>query len=147
MPKKYFNQHNADIFKDTQERIKYNEKLGKALNNSVSNQKYFPESAAINVDKNRFDTESDIAVSKSRSFEAARKYINGKDKVCVLNFASAYTPGGGVEMGASAQEESLCRISTLRDSLKDSKIFELYYRKNRILLENHKMGGEYCDKV
>lgn len=145
MLKKYFNQHNADIFKDTQERIKYNEKLGKALNNSVSNQKYFPESAAINVDKNRFDTESDIVVSKSRSFEAARKYINGKDKVCVLNFASAYTPGGGVEMGALAQEESLCRISTLRDSLKDSKIFELYYRKNRILLENHKMGGEYCD--
>lgn len=45
----------------------------------------------------------------------------------VLNFASAFSPGGGFINGAMAQEESLCYASNLYDQLKDSKM----YRDNK----------------
>lgn len=40
-----------------------------------------------------------------------------KGKTCILNMASYINPGGGVERGAKAQEECLCRCSTLFPSL------------------------------
>lgn len=49
---------------------------------------------------------------------------------CVLNFADAKKPGGLYFEGASAQEEALCRQSTLYASL-DSKEAEVVYITNR----------------
>ena len=34
-------------------------------------------------------------------------------KIAVMNFANAFQAGGGVADGCTAQEESLCRCSTL----------------------------------
>ena len=51
------------------------------------------------------------------SFSAAlemMKDIPEEEKVLVLNFANAFHPGGGVRRGASAQEEDLCRKSSLQ---------------------------------
>lgn len=51
-------------------------------------------------------------------------------KICVLNFASAKNPGGGFLGGASAQEESLARSSSLYASLtKDETMYE--YNRGR----------------
>ena len=52
-------------------------------------------------------------------------------KIAVLNFASAVRPGGGVKNGSSAQEESLCRCSTLFPTIDRKWLWKSYYDKNR----------------
>ena len=71
---------------------------------------------------------TNIIVSKKRSFEAAKAY-KGK-KVAVLNFANNHRIGGRPFGSAGAQEESLCRTSTLfRCLLKEEKTFYEYHQR------------------
>jgi uncharacterized protein (TIGR02452 family) len=65
-----------------------------------------------------------IIVTAERSIEAA---MNIDKRVGILNFASATHPGGGVEMGMSAQEESICRITNLFCSLKNAQKNSQFY--------------------
>ena len=75
---------------------------------------------------------NNITVTHRRTFEAARllKQEFSTDKVAVLNFASATTPGGGVTRGSSAQEECLCRASNLYNQLTTYKSTVLFYQPN-----------------
>lgn len=52
--------------------------------------------------------------------EARRLKVMGYEKIAVLNMANPVYPGGGFLTGAPAQEESLCRSTTLYGSLNTS---------------------------
>ena len=67
-----------------------------------------------------------FSVTTEDSFEAARGFA----EPLVMNFANAHSPGGGFLMGAKAQEESLCRCSTLYASLKSEDAKEMYRFNN-----------------
>ena len=61
-------------------------------------------------------------VTNEDSFKAASRY----DKPLVMNFANAFQPGGGFRLGANAQEEALCRCSTLYASLRSADATVMY---------------------
>ena len=74
-----------------------------------------------------------VTVTDHRSLEAAQK-LTGKypdSRVGVLNFASASNPGGGVVRGSNAQEECLCRCTTLYPCLNVETLWQEYYHFHR----------------
>ena len=79
-----------------------------------------------------------VQVIAAKTFETAinlhKKYPT--KKIAVLNFASATRPGGGVKNGSSAQEESLCRCSTLFPTIDRKWLYEKYYAANRQARDN-----------
>ena len=78
-------------------------------------------------DRNR-DTK--ISVTGDRSFQAAMR-LHREDpasKIAVMNFANAFHAGGGVTSGASAQEECLCRTSTLYPLLYRRSLRDTFYK-------------------
>lgn len=81
------------------------------------------------IDKKRFRHPAKVVVSKKRTFEAAAAYK--ETKTAVHNFASASNPGGGVERGANAQEECLCRCSDLYFCLNTPELLNGFYKPHR----------------
>ena len=125
-----------EIFKDTckifEENIGLNEKLYKSINNTeiinMNNIKCY---------KSEVKKPINIEVTNNSSIdEALKQSISGKN-IMVLNFASAVSPGGGVKNGATAQEESLCRVSGLYHCLARQKSFYNYHRLNKNYLYNN----------
>lgn len=72
-----------------------------------------------------------VIVSQKRTLEAAAPYAYAGKKVCIWNFASATNPGGGVTKGSSAQEEAICRCSTLYANLKEQYAWNAFYAPHR----------------
>lgn len=125
-------QDNIEIFEDTQRMYSSNQRLISAIQHSSEAQEYFGNRRQlIGFDGRSYQKPFRIVVSLKRTLEAAAPYRCAGKKVCVLNFASATNPGGGVTKGSSAQEEAICRCSTLYANLKEQKAWDSFYGPHR----------------
>lgn len=102
---------------------------------------YTPERALMAVQSlndSMRNAVGEILVDRLDSLASAR--INGKGNVLVLNFANSFHPGGGFLRGAVAQEEAICRCSSLYASISSEQAKEMYeYNKAHIAPE----GSDY----
>ena len=74
-------------------------------------------------------------MTRDRSYQAAMRLAaeNEGSRIAVMNFANAFQAGGGVVKGAGAQEECLCRTSTLYPLLYRKTLRDTFYKLHRTL--------------
>ncbi len=131
---------NVNVFKDTYKQCEEDEILKNAIKESIKNQSVINQGCVIDILNCDNDKEGKVILSAKRSLEAASQYAKEGKKVCVLNFANALNPGGGVKHGSSAQEEAICRCSTLYKCLDSELMWQHFYEPHRTLSEI-----ELCD--
>ncbi len=114
------------VFNDTMAWIQSDPDLAASVTEGKKNTTVYYEDDYPKFDEQK-TKDMKVSVSGERSFEAAMRLRKESPdaKIAVLNFANAFHAGGGVTRGSSAQEESLCRCSTLypliyRRTLRDS---------------------------
>ena len=118
-----------EAFKDTQQMIRTNKNLlDRTLKMQAGTILYLAGYDAIYPSVKEDPPE--IEVVEDTTFHCAQSFADGSSKVAVLNFANAYSPGGGVTSGAMAQEECLCRSSNLYESLTIPYLLKNYYKWN-----------------
>ena len=116
---------NYEVMTDTKKQYTENVELKKSICDSISRQ--FMVSHDVEIPLPTINKpETNYVTSGKRSFEAAKGY-KGK-KVAVLNFANNHSIGGAPFV-AGAQEESLCRCSTLLPCLEAMR--NPFYLKHR----------------
>ncbi len=122
----------AEIFQDTKAWYESDATLKKAVQDSIAGTKFYDAENYPALPEKRFNSTT-ITVTKGRTFEAAvdMRVDNPDAKIAVHNFASATNPGGGVKHGSRAQEEALCRCSTLYPALDTDENWQRYYNFHR----------------
>ena len=120
------------VFEDTEKLCSSNPILQSSIKESINNTSLYKENE-YPVITERFDMLGKVSVNKFKTIETAyfiRKH-NPSSKIGILNFASATNVGGGVRKGSSAQEESICRVSTLYPVLNTENNMKNYYQYHR----------------
>ena len=122
------------VFQDTLDWINNDTYLSASITNAKKNTTVFYEDDYPDFDTSRV-RDIRITVSGDRSYQAAMRLHreNPYSKIAVMNFANAFHAGGGVTKGSSAQEESLCRTSTLYPLLYRRTLRDSYYKHHHDL--------------
>lgn len=124
---------NYEVMTDTKKQYESNPELIEAVRSSI--QRQYIVAHEENIDQPIVNESKTIYVcSGKRSFEAAKSY-KGK-KTAVLNYANNRSIGGN-PFYANAQEEALCRCSTLYPCLEAMR--EPFYNKHKRKIRNGEM--------
>ena len=123
-----------EVFEDTQDWISKDPDLSASVQNAKNNTTVYYEDDYPAFDATEKGPLS-VAVSMDRSFQAAMRLSKEYPgaKIAVMNFANAFQAGGGVTKGSSAQEESLCRTSTLYPLLYRRMLRDTFYKHHKDL--------------
>ena len=120
-----------DVFRDTEEFYSTDENLKRAISDSIKGTVYYSAENYPPLPKRKFK-KTTISVVRRRTLDSAvamqRRHL--ELKIAVHNFASATIPGGGVKHGSRAQEEAICRCSTLYPVLNTEENWKNFYNVN-----------------
>ena len=133
-PKKSTREDRIEVFNDTIAWVEDDSDLAASVVSAKKNTEVVYEDDYPDFDPDR-TYETEIAVTKHRSYEAAMLLAkdNPGSRIAVMNFANAFHAGGGVTKGSSAQEESLCRTSTLYPLLYRRTLRDTFYAHHKTL--------------
>ena len=122
------------VFQDTMNWIDNDPDLSASIPVAKKNTTVFYENDYPDFDASRIK-DNLITVSGDRSYQAAMRLHkeNPDAKIAVMNFANAFHAGGGVTKGSSAQEECLCRTSTLYPLLYRRTLRDSFYKHHHDL--------------
>lgn len=118
-----------EVFQDTLNWIQSDPYLSQSVTIAKQNTTVFYEDDYPQFDVTKMK-QTIITVSRDRSHQAAMKLHkeNPDAKIAVMNFANAFHAGGGVTKGSDAQEECLCRTSTLYPLLYRRTLMDSFYK-------------------
>lgn len=118
-----------EIFQDTMNWINSDPDLSAAVSVAKNRTTVFYEDNYPDYDVSKI-REMTVTVSGDRSFQAAVRLHkeNPGAKIAVMNFANAFHAGGGVTKGSGAQEECLCRTSTLYPLIHRERLRGSFYK-------------------
>ena len=122
------------VFQDTLKWIEDDIELSASVIYSKEHTKIYWEDDYPAFDSSKvYGTE--ITVTRDRSYRAAMRLAaeNEGCRIAVMNFANAFQAGGGVVKGAGAQEECLCRTSTLYPLLYRRTLRDTFYKHHKTL--------------
>lgn len=123
-----------EVFKDTMDWIKEDADLSESVDIAKKKTTVFYDNDYPDFDSSKVKANV-ISVSRDRSFQAAMRLHKEypKAKIAVMNFANAFHAGGGVTSGCTAQEECLCRTSTLYPLLYRRTLRDSFYKYHKDL--------------
>lgn len=133
------------IFDETMKLCSTQPLLVNCVTHSKQEQKIIWQDDPLYIPEKRYAEPARVILSPKRTFEAARKYVSQRKHVCALNSASPVTPGGGVMCGTTAQEGSMCMISTLYASISDKESVGVFYERHCQMICDEEMGIENRD--
>lgn len=121
------------VFDDTEKWSQQEPTLVRAIDNSIRKTHLYMENEYPKISLGHRYGKTSISVKGGKTFETAMRLSKEypDTKIAVHNFASATNPGGGVRNGSRAQEECLCRCSTLYPVLDTKELWESFYRFHR----------------